>query len=106
MSTLLSILKPLVVFMTVICGSSFRIVICLSGFSDVYKRQISLCYGEQDYQYFLYTILLNTLVGGVLLICSRGAENLSLIHILPITTSAVLFFFSAISLCVKNSFIL
>ena len=32
-------------------------------------------YGEQDYQYFLYTILLNTLVGGVLLICSRGAEN-------------------------------
>lgn len=36
---------------------------------------ISLCYGEQDYQYFLYTILLNTLVGGVLLICSRGAEN-------------------------------
>jgi len=32
---------------------------------------ISLCYGEQDYQYFLYTILLNTLVGGVLLICSR-----------------------------------
>ena len=36
---------------------------------------VSLCYGEQDYQYFLYTILLNTLVGGVLLICSRGAEN-------------------------------
>lgn len=29
---------------------------------------VSLCYGEQDYQYFLYTILLNTLVGGVLLI--------------------------------------
>ena len=26
---------------------------------------VSLCYGEQDYQYFLYTILLNTLVGGV-----------------------------------------
>ena len=25
---------------------------------------VSLCYGEQDYQYFLYTILLNTLVGG------------------------------------------
>ena len=36
---------------------------------------VSLCYGEQDYQYFLYPILLNTLVGGVLLICSRGSDN-------------------------------
>lgn len=36
---------------------------------------ISLCYGEHDYQYFLYTMLLNILIGGILLLLGKNAEK-------------------------------
>lgn len=36
---------------------------------------ISLCYGEYDYKYFLYTAFLNVAIGGVLLVLGRKAEN-------------------------------
>lgn len=36
---------------------------------------ISACYGESDYKYFLYTFVINVVVGGLLVLCGRGAEN-------------------------------
>lgn len=36
---------------------------------------VSLCYGEADYIYFIYTTLINFAVGGLLLLLGKGAEN-------------------------------
>ena len=36
---------------------------------------VSLCYGEEDYIYFIYTILINMAVGSGLILLGRGAEN-------------------------------
>ena len=36
---------------------------------------ISLCYGESDYIYFLYTCGINGVIGGLMLLYGRGAEN-------------------------------
>ena len=36
---------------------------------------ISVCYGENDYKYFLYTCGINAVVGGLLLFYGRDAEN-------------------------------
>ncbi len=37
---------------------------------------ISLGYGEKDYIYFLYTSVINAVVGGLLVLYGRGAENI------------------------------
>ena len=36
---------------------------------------VSAGYGESDYKYFLYTCIINAVVGGLLLLYGRGAEN-------------------------------
>ena len=36
---------------------------------------VSLCYGEEDYIYFIYTTLINMAVGSGLILLGRGAEN-------------------------------
>ena len=36
---------------------------------------VSLCYGEKDYLYFIYTTLINVAVGSLLLLLGKGAEN-------------------------------
>ena len=36
---------------------------------------VSAGYGESDYKYFLYTRIINAVVGGLLLLYGRGAEN-------------------------------
>lgn len=36
---------------------------------------VSLCYGEGDYIYFLYTCAINAAVGSLMLLYGRGAEN-------------------------------
>ncbi len=36
---------------------------------------VSLCYGEKDYIYFIYTTLINVVVGSLLLLLGKGAEN-------------------------------
>lgn len=36
---------------------------------------VSLCYGEADYIYFIYTTFINAAVGSVLLLLGKGAEN-------------------------------
>ena len=36
---------------------------------------ISVCYGEDDYISFLYTCIINGVVGGLMLLYGRGAEN-------------------------------
>lgn len=36
---------------------------------------VSLCYGEKDYIYFIYTTLINVVVGSLLLLLGKGAET-------------------------------
>ena len=36
---------------------------------------VSLCYGEADYIYFIYTTIINVAVGSLLLLLGKGAEN-------------------------------
>lgn len=53
---------------------------------------ISVVYGESDYKYFLYTCIINAIVGGLLLLYGKGAKNKQTVS--PSIVTTVLLFFA------------